>query len=105
MRNGYWEDVFIKNIPLLPPMSLHRYNAHEIEEFDSIDELRTFDKSYIEDTRSIIIKDIARRLECKEARLSKFVKSPCIGDRLSFSFFKDDVPYLYDGIHDEMYRI
>ena len=86
-------------------MSLHRYNAHEIEEFDSIDELRTFDKSYIEDTRSIIIKDIARRLECKEARLSKFVKSPCIGDRLSFSFFKDDVPYLYDGIHDEMYRI
>jgi CTP:phosphocholine cytidylyltransferase involved in choline phosphorylation for cell surface LPS epitopes len=49
-RLGYWEDVYVRYINELPPMKIHRYMPHDIEEFDSLDELRRFDKEYINNT-------------------------------------------------------
>lgn len=95
-RRGYWEDVYIRNIDILPKMRIHRYEEGDIEEFDSIDELREFDPSYIDNTRSCIVRDIAGQLGCREGVLSQFERLPHEGDTLIFAFSKAGKRYSYD---------
>lgn len=95
-KYGYWEDVYIRHIMELPYMKMQRYSEHDIEEFDSIDELRVFDVSYVDDTRSSILKRIARILNCKEAELSHFINVKHEGSFLLFSFAKNNKEYLFD---------
>lgn len=105
VRTGYWEDVYIDNINALPPMAMRRYSEHEIEEFDSIDELRAFDQSYIYDTRSCFLKDIAKRMNCKEENLSGFKKLKHEEDFLLFSFLKDEEPYSFNEQENSITRL
>lgn len=95
IKLGYWEDVYIRNIPHLPFMKIHRYGNKEIEEFDSLDELRKFDESYLENTRSTLLKEIANRLNCGESDLSRFHKLPQTEEGLNFSFEKGGSKYEY----------
>lgn len=95
-KQGYWEDVYIRFISQLPMMKIHRYKEHEIEEFDSIDELRLFDESYVADTRSSVVKGIAKRLNCNESDLSHFTRINHEGDYLFFTFRKGDDRYRYN---------
>lgn len=97
-RQSYWEDVYIRFIDILPKMKIRRYKDHEIKEFDTLDELRGFDVSYIDDTRSTVIKEIARKLVCNESRLTGFRKESHIGPHLQFTFLKDGRPYRYNGL-------
>ncbi len=60
-----WEAIYMKHLNKLK-MKIRRYDSDVIFEFDTLDELREFDVSYISDTRSAILKDIAKRLGCKE---------------------------------------
>ena len=46
-----WEDIYIDHISELD-MKIRKYPSNFIFEFDTLDELRKFDSSYIEDTRS-----------------------------------------------------
>ena len=77
-------------------MQIHRYKEHDIEEFDSIDELRTFDNSYYNDTRSSIVKGIAQWMNCSESDLCHFKPIKHSGNYLLFSFDKDGISYQYD---------
>lgn len=95
-KQGYWEDVYIRYINELPLMRVHRYKEHDIEEFDSIDELRLFDESYINDTRSTVVKAIAKEMNCSEAELSKFTRIKHEGDYLLFTFQKGASTYRYN---------
>ncbi len=102
-RHCYWEDVYRSNIGRLPGMRIHRYEAHEIEEFDSLDELRVFDSSYLDDTRSQVIKRIARELHCRESELSGFRRRKEDSGRLIFTFSKDSKNYLFNGEEGHIY--
>ena len=73
VRNGYWEDVYIQHIKDLP-MQIRRYTDSDIFEFDTLDELRNFDRSYINDTRSTILKNICKRMSWKEAGVKNITK-------------------------------
>lgn len=95
-KQGYWEDVYIRNINELPMMQVHRYKEQDIEEFDSIDELRLFDGTYISDTRSSVVKTIAKEMNCTEAELCKFTHIKHEGDYLLFSFQKGADTYRYN---------
>lgn len=97
-RLGYWEDVYIRHIADLPSMRIMRYADHEIEEFDSLDELRMFDDSYRDNTRSSVIKSIASILKCPESQLSGFKKIPHKGHHLLFSFMNREKSYVYNGL-------
>lgn len=97
-KQAYWEDVYIKYLKELPAMKIHKYSANDIYEFDSIDELREFDRSYITDTRSSILKIIAQQLNCTESALSHFEKSSGTGSELQFSFRKNGDKYHYCGL-------
>ena len=105
VKLGYWEDVYIRHIGHLPPMSIMRYREHEIEEFDSLDELRAFDSSYISDTRSSVLKNIACCMKCGEEQLEGFKNIPHDGDHLLFSFRKDGECYCYNELENSITRL
>ena len=60
-----WEAIYMEHLDVLK-MKMRRYPDDFIFEFDTLDELREFDDTYKDDTRSVIIKDIAARLGCPE---------------------------------------
>lgn len=61
-KQGYWEDLYIRYLDQLPKMKINRYKEGDIQEFDSLDELRLFDVSYVGDTRSSVVKSICKSL-------------------------------------------
>ena len=52
-------------------MKIRKYPADYIFEFDTLDELREFDESYICNTRSEILKYISTALNCEEKDIRK----------------------------------
>ena len=68
-KNLLWEAIYANHLDLLK-MKIKRYAKHFIFEFDTLDELRCFDETYLEDTRSAILKNIARKLECSEKEIT-----------------------------------
>lgn len=63
--NKLWEKIFMEHLEELK-MKIRKYDPDVIHEFDTMDELREFDMSYITDTRSAILKNIARKLGIEE---------------------------------------
>ena len=63
--NKLWETIYIDHINELH-MKIRKYPADFIFEFDTLDELRAFDKTYINNTHSKILKDIAKLLNIEE---------------------------------------
>lgn len=64
-----WESIYMEHLDELH-MKIRKYPADFIFEFDTLDELREFDTSYIEDTRSGILKKIAKQLDVSEADMT-----------------------------------
>lgn len=63
-KSMYWEQIFY---PYLKEMEIHirRYPADVIYEFDSIDELRSFDSQFIKNVDSSIMVNISEELHCR----------------------------------------
>lgn len=66
--NKLWENIYIEHLNELK-MQARKYPENYIYEFDTLDELRTFDPCYINDTRSEIMKKIAEELKGSEAEI------------------------------------
>lgn len=68
--NLLWESIYMVHLQELR-MKIRKYGDGLIYEFDTLDELRDFDSSYIEDTRSEILKTIDARMGCRERDIVK----------------------------------
>lgn len=66
--NKLWETIYIEHINELR-MMIRKYPSDFIFEFDTLDELRKFDESYMRNTRSKIIKGIAEKLNITEDKI------------------------------------
>lgn len=66
--NLLWESIYMNHMDELK-MKIRKYADDVIFEFDTLDELREFDSSYVTDTRSKILKDTAQKLGCQEKDL------------------------------------
>lgn len=64
-----WETIYLEHIDSLP-MKVRKYPSDQIFEFDTLDELRRFDPSYVCNARSSILKAIAARLSCTEGDIT-----------------------------------
>lgn len=104
-RNGYWEDLYIRHIDELPLMKIHKYEEGSIYEADSLDELRLFDTSYLDDTRSTILKQIAQQMNWRERDMSHFTRVKHEGKDLRFTFQVGTELYLYDSHFPHPQRI
>ena len=65
-KNLLWESIFMSHLDELK-MRIRRYPDNVIYEFDTLDELREFDASYVNNTRSAILRSIAAGMGCTEA--------------------------------------
>lgn len=95
-----WEDIYLEHTDELH-MRMRKYPADFIFEFDTLDELRTFDKSYVTDTRSAILKRISNEMKVPEAGFYniKALKDMKTTEAIGFTFEADGKQhtYLYDG--------
>jgi len=64
-KNKLWESIFLEHLDVLK-MKIRKYQSDSIFEFDSLDELREFDNTYIENTGSKIMQDIAAMLNVSQ---------------------------------------
>ncbi|MBR3242869.1 MAG: choline-phosphate cytidylyltransferase, partial [Parasporobacterium sp.] len=65
-----WESIYLNHLDELK-MKVRKYGSGMIFEFDTLDELRLFDESYQEDTRSEILKRIASELQIRESEIRR----------------------------------
>ena len=63
-----WENIYLAHLDELK-MKIRKYPDGEIFEFDTLDELRDFDASYVDDTRSEILKRTASELGIHESEM------------------------------------
>ena len=96
-RLGYWEDVYARYINELPLMKIHRYQPHDIEEFDSLEELRLFDEEYVNNTGCKIFQNICSVLKCEEKDICDIIvlKKGMTNASFAFSCKKDGRKYVY----------
>ena len=64
-KDKLWEKIFMAHLDELK-MKIRRYAPGVIYEFDTLDELREFDASYVTDTRSVLLKKAAAELGVEE---------------------------------------
>ena len=64
-ENLLWEKIFMAHLDTLK-MKIRKYPESFIFEFDTLDELREFDTSYVDDTRSEILSGAAKTLGCRQ---------------------------------------
>lgn len=98
-KDKLWENIYIEHIDELP-MKIKKYNTEDIYEFDSLDELRQFDKKYWEQSGSFIMQEIAKQLNCKEEQLTclapvKDYRSQIAG--VSFQLNEIKYQYMYES--------
>lgn len=99
-----WESIFMAHLDTLK-MRIRRYEPGVIYEFDTIDELRSFDPSYITDTRSTILKVVAHELNVKEEEIKniKTLKS-LTTESAGFEFDCPKGHYLYQYAAEKLQR-
>lgn len=99
-RMKYWEDVYIQYINQLPPLKVRRYHSCQIYEFDTLDELRLFDNTYCDDTRSSILRKISDHLHCSQSEFHTFKLKDA--HSRTFVFYCGEQQYLYTHATDSL---
>lgn len=89
-----WESIFMQHLDELK-MRIRKYPSSSIFEFDILDELRSFDESYVNETRSKIIKSIAKELACRESDIVNAKAVKHLNEAVGFSFTFGNRKYKY----------
>lgn len=93
-RTHLWEDLYIRYIHELD-MYIRKYDAEKVKEFDSLEELRSFDEYYINNSDSKIFENICRTLSCEIKDIKDIEKISAGLTNVSFSFNVFGVQYVY----------
>ena len=94
-----WEKIFISHLDVLK-MKIRKYDEQDIFEFDTLDELRDFDESYKNNTRSAVLRRIATKLAVKEKDITHIVPIKTETQKemvIGFSFDCNGINYTYTG--------
>lgn len=92
-----WEAIYMKHLDKLK-MKIKKYPKDYIFEFDTLDELRLFDESYIYNTRSKILKEICKTLRCEEkdiANINNYKTNDNAASGFTFSLNNKKYKYSY----------
>lgn len=93
-KNSLWERIYADHIQDLS-MFAKKYSQKVIFEFDSLDELRTFDETYWNDTRSEILKNISRTLNRAEKEIVAIEPLKENNETIGITFFVGEMSYQY----------
>lgn len=90
----YWEDVFIRNLDKLS-MYCNPQSENQVYEFESLDELRHFDKSYLKDSDNPIIDLISKSFKVPQKDVKNFKPLRFGMTNKSFLFEIHDKKYIF----------
>ena len=101
-KDGYWEDLYVRYIDKLPNMKIRRFSPHDIEEFDSLEQLRLFDDKFMFDSGCSIMQNICSVLCCQERDIVNIAvtKKSMTAEGFEFFCLKDGCRYVYDMVRD-----
>lgn len=85
---------YARHIDVLPAVP-KRYNAGDILEFDTVNEIKRFDDKFVENMDSKIIDNICGSLKCTEADVSGFEQIKRGNTNVIFSFMCRGAKYVY----------
>lgn len=94
-NQSYWEWLVRDYLPVLPPLYFRCYPQGVIYEFDYFEELRRFDKEYLDNSRSRIIDNIKSVFGCTDSDVTAFRKISEGLTNTSFIFRIGDRDYIY----------
>ena len=94
VKNELWENFYRDYIDRLP-MHIKRYRRGIIYEFDSLEELREFDSTYISNTGIPIMENICKVLSCEERDITNIEVLKQGMTNLSFVFTCMGKRYVY----------
>lgn len=92
-----WETIYMEHLDVLK-MRIRKYEPGVIHEFDTMDELRKFDPTYVTDTRSSLIKKAAKTLgttEDKIIHITSLKNDTAAAVGFEFDCGMDHFKYLY----------
>lgn len=90
-----WESIYINHINELS-MKIRKYSDDVVFEFDTLDELREFDTTYIADTRSNILKAVSNELGCREEDIKQVTAfKDDTNEAVGFTFTCNNDSYRY----------
>jgi len=103
-KEHLWENLYIRYIKDLD-LYIRKYDADKVLEFDSLDELRNFDKEYINNADSRILRNICDVLECEIKDIVDIVaiKSGLTNTSFKFSVKGEAYVYRHPGVGTEKY--
>jgi len=103
-KSQLWEHLFERNVKKLP-MCIRKYSSDVIKEFDSLEELRSFDERYLQNADSKIFRNICRVLMCREAEIGGIEVIKQGLTNLSFKLTCKGKAYVYrhPGVGTEAY--
>lgn len=90
----FWEEFYARHIKQLT-FYKKQFNSDEIMEFDSIDDLRTFDSEFLLNVDSEIITNICKTLQCNPNELMDIEVINAGLTNVSFSFKCKEEKYVY----------
>lgn len=104
VRNQLWEDVYSAHVAELP-LYIKKYAADQVKEFDSLDELCSFDESYLDNLNSAIMDNIVSVLQCSKGDIKEIypIKSGMTNISFYFSCFGKKYVYRHPGEGTEKY--
>ena len=94
VRNQLWEDVYAAHVEELP-LYIRKYDADKVKEFDSLEELRSFDAGYLDNLDSAIMDNIASVLQCSKRDIKDIYPIKSGMTNISFGFSCQGKKYIY----------
>ena len=97
-RDKLWEKIFMTHLDALK-MKIRKYEPGVIYEFDTIDELREFDRTYFTNTRSVLIKKVTSTLKVGEEQIvniRSLKSSTTAAAGFEFDCGSDHYRYMYE---------
>lgn len=89
-----WEDIYAEHCPELH-MVMRPYSTSVIHEFDSLDELRSFDPDFINNVHSKVLTQITENLHCQRPEIKNIKPVTRTLAERSFRFEVNGKGYLY----------
>lgn len=94
-KGKFWENLYMEHIDGMD-MFIKKYEDGVIEEFDSLEELRKFDKKYSDHTECGLLEKIAGKLGCSEKDLLDFAPLKFEEEIFGFTFRMQGQFYRYE---------
>ncbi|MDR0813860.1 MAG: NTP transferase domain-containing protein [Oscillospiraceae bacterium] len=90
----YWEHILKLETEKLPPMFI-KDTTGNVHEFENLEELRQYDRSYFTETNNRVIAKIAEVLSCSHGDIHDISVVKTGMNNRSFKFYIGDKPYIF----------